>query len=78
MPQIELLLRRKIAEANKAYALFAPNDRVLVALSGGADSVALLLALRKFYPSLSLTACHVNHHLRGKEAERDAAFDEEL
>lgn len=78
MPQIELLLRRKIAEANKAYALFAPNDRVLVALSGGADSVALLLSLRKFYPSLSLTACHVNHHLRGKEAERDAAFAEEL
>ena len=44
--QIELFLRRKIAEANAADALFKPDDRVLVALSGGADSVALLLALK--------------------------------
>ena len=76
--QIELFLRRKIAEANAADALFKPDDRILVALSGGADSVALLLALKKFYPSLSLAACHVNHCLRGEEAERDAAFAEAL
>lgn len=56
--------------------LLSPGDNVLVALSGGADSVCLLsvlLALREAL-SFSLAAVHVNHNLRGKEAERDAAF----
>ena len=78
MPQTDILLRRKIAEANQTYSLFSSDSRILVTLSGGADSVALLLALKRFYPSLSLCACHVNHMLRGAEAERDAAFAEDL
>ena len=71
-------LRCKIDRANRAFSLFAPDDGVLVALSGGADSVALLLALKGFYPSLRLCACHVNHKLRPGEAESDAAFAAEL
>ncbi len=56
--------------------MLSPRDSVLVALSGGADSVALLVALVEIAPTygLKLAAAHVHHGLRGKEAERDAAF----
>lgn len=70
----ERTLRRRIEEANKAYDLFQSDARLLVALSGGADSVALLLALTKMLSANQIVACHVNHRLRGAEAERDARF----
>ncbi len=56
--------------------LLVQGERVLCALSGGADSVCLLsvlLALKDEY-ALSLSAVHINHQLRGAEAERDAQF----
>ncbi len=66
------------AVPQKAAALIARESmlpegaRVCVALSGGADSVALLLALRELgYPA---AAFHLNHGLRGAEADRDEAF----
>lgn len=52
------------------------NDNVVVGVSGGADSVVLLHALlekRKSVP-FNLLAVHVNHHLRGKESDRDQEF----
>jgi tRNA(Ile)-lysidine synthase len=53
--------------------------KLLVALSGGADSVALLCALKSIEPVLKrdgheIYACHVNHGLRGAEADRDQSF----
>ena len=44
--------------------------------SGGADSMALLLLLRQLQPRFgyTLSACHVNHGLRGQSADRDEAF----
>ena len=54
--------------------------RVLLGLSGGADSVALSHALaalqRKF--QFGLTAAHLNHALRGAESDRDESFVREL
>ncbi len=49
---------------------------VCVAVSGGADSMALLHILLALAPKLSLTvsACHVNHGMRGAAADRDEAF----
>ena len=46
------------------------------AVSGGADSMALLLLLRQLQPKFgyTLSACHVNHGLRGQSADRDEAF----
>ena len=72
------VIYEKICEANDRYSLFDEDGGVLVALSGGADSVTLLRALREFFPGLSVFACHVNHQLRGKESERDREFAREL
>lgn len=54
--------------------------RVLVAVSGGADSVSLLLGLWLLRDELSITlhAAHLNHQLRGAESDADAVWVEEL
>jgi tRNA(Ile)-lysidine synthase len=52
---------------------------VVVAVSGGADSVALLDILSSMTKlRLNLVVAHLNHGLRGKESDGDAAFVEEL
>ncbi len=65
-----------------SLAEFSINGGVLVALSGGADSVCLLhlFANAKKDGTFPYTveAAHLNHHLRGDEADRDAAFCKEL
>lgn len=47
---------------------------IIVALSGGLDSVALLHFTRAWQPNSPLLAAHVNHRLRGADADADAAF----
>ncbi len=56
--------------------LLEEGDHILVALSGGPDSVALLLVLLEFKErlSLGLSAAHVNHQLRGEESQQDEQF----
>ena len=60
----------------KEQALLSPGDRVIAAVSGGADSVAMLFALYLLRDELGITleAAHFNHHLRGAESDRDEAF----
>jgi len=60
--------------------LFAVGDKVLLGLSGGADSVCLFLVLTELAKEWELTLfpVHVNHNLRGEEALRDQNFCEEL
>jgi len=59
-----------------------PSQRILLAVSGGADSIALLRAMRLLAPKrrwmLDLHVCHVQHHLRGESSEGDAQFVAEL
>ena len=60
----------------KNNQLISPNDLVFVAISGGMDSVALLdafLSLSDLIP-LNIKAIHVNHGIRGSEADRDEYF----
>ena len=54
------------------------RPHVLAAVSGGADSVALILLLRELAErgGISLTAAHFEHGIRGEESRRDAAFVE--
>ena len=54
------------------------GQQVLIALSGGPDSVALLHLLRQDDLALHLEAAYVHHGVRGAEADRDASFCEEL
>jgi tRNA(Ile)-lysidine synthase len=60
----------------------ARGERLVVAVSGGADSTALLLALEELKRAgllgVELTAAHLNHGLRGASAEEDAKFAETL
>ena len=72
------LIHKKIEEANQKFSLLGGNNKILVALSGGADSVALLISLKMFYPAVDVYACHVNHSLRADESDQDAEFVREL
>lgn len=58
--------------------MFAGCARIGVAVSGGADSVALLHALQQLYPDRSLSAVHLNHGLRGAESDLDEQFVRDL
>lgn len=65
-------LEQQAARLIARYHMLYPGERVLVALSGGADSVALLCVLRALgYP---VHAYHLNHCLRGQESVRDQDF----
>ena len=61
---------------NRKYNLIQPGDSITCAVSGGADSMALLwsLYLLKEEWDLKLSAAHFNHGLRGAESDGDAAF----
>ncbi len=60
--------------------MLAPGDTVICAVSGGADSMALLwgMYLLKDKLGIRLEAAHFNHHLRNEESDRDAAFVQEF
>ena len=69
-----------VRDTVKRLSLLKPGDAVLCAVSGGPDSVALLLALEELSREwrLSLSVLHVNHGLRGAESDADANFVETL
>jgi len=66
----------KLTAFIREYGLIAPGERVICAVSGGADSVALLFAMYLLKDKLGITleAAHFDHQLRGEESRQDAAF----
>lgn len=69
-------MRAEVLRWCRREALFAPGDRVVCAVSGGADSTAMLWCLHSLQEELGITlqAAHFHHGLRGAEADRDEAF----
>ena len=65
-------LERRFKEHFKRHFIISKNDSILVALSGGPDSVALVHLLQKLPVKIHL--CHVNFQLRGKSSLADEAF----
>src|SRR5258708_15828267 len=74
---LNMSLAERALDTIRRHALLRDGTRVLVGLSGGADSVALLLVLRELEEEGALTiagAAHLNHQLRGSYAAGDEAF----
>ena len=72
-------MNNKAINTVEKYNMLSKGDRVLVAVSGGADSVALLeffISIKDKY-DLSLCAAHVEHGIRGEESLGDAIFVKE-
>ena len=71
---------KKVLAAIEDYGMLEKGSTVTVALSGGADSVALLYCLLELKEqfSLNIRAAHLNHNLRGDESLRDANFVADL
>lgn len=70
-----------VYEEELSLCRISDSDRVLVALSGGADSVAVLLEMKRLEENgkiSAVAAAHLNHGIRGSEAEEDVLFCREL
>ena len=69
-------LAHQVAEFISRHHMLTPGDRVGVAVSGGADSVALLHLLHRLRSrfAIELLVLHVNHGLRGEESDADEEF----
>lgn len=71
---------REMQKKMEEFHMVAPGDKVLAGVSGGADSVCLLLALLALQKEMdfSLEVIHVEHGIRGEESIKDAEFVEDL
>ena len=69
-------LQKKVIESIEKYNMINYGDNILIALSGGADSVCLLLVLMDLQEkyNLSISAIHINHMLRAEESDSDEEF----
>ncbi len=70
----------KAISSIRRHGMLSGGERVVVSVSGGPDSVALLLFLSEIAPGMNLTLAvfHIDHMLRGEESRSDAAFVKEL
>lgn len=74
----ERIVIDRIWEFQKKFDMIQPDDKIIAGISGGADSVCLLLILKELQKKsgFELEAVHVEHGIRGQESREDAAFTE--
>ena len=70
------MIQHRVTQYIEKEGLFSSENKILVALSGGADSVALLCILHT--AGYRCEAAHCNFHLRGEESNRDEQFVRQL
>ena len=70
----------KVHNTIVSQRMLQPGDRILIAVSGGPDSVTLCHLLHRLRHShqVELVAAHIHHGLRGSEADADARFVQDL
>lgn len=70
------LIEKRVLQTIKKYSMIDADDKVLLALSGGYDSTALCIILNNLADILKieLAIAHLNHSIRGKEADEDERF----
>ncbi len=73
-------IEQKVLKFIDSHSLINPNDKILLALSGGADSVFAFYLLIKYQTRLKIefSCAHLNHGLRGKDSDEDEVFCSEL
>ncbi|MCR5213571.1 MAG: tRNA lysidine(34) synthetase TilS [Eubacterium sp.] len=75
-------MKEKFLDLVKSYIeknkMFYPEDGLIIGVSGGADSVALLRAMLMVKDASKIRVVHINHGIRGEEAYRDQHFVENL
>ena len=71
-------MQKKIESYMEQHHMVSPGDKVIVGVSGGADSMCLLCVLKNYQEKIpfQIIAVHVNHMLRGAAADADEAFVE--
>ena len=76
----EHLLITTVKNTITSHGMISNGDKIVIGVSGGADSVALLRALQALQSDLNLTlvVCHVNHKIRPGDAENDQEFVKNL
>ena len=72
-------IEKKVKDFIEQYKMVNDQDKIIIGVSGGADSVCLLFALKKLRDELGFdfNVVHVNHGLRGESADRDEEFVKE-
>lgn len=73
-------MKKRVFKFIEDNNLINDGDRIGVGVSGGADSVALLILLHEYkkLTNFDLVVIHVNHNIRGEESDRDQKFVQEL
>ncbi|MDP4177663.1 MAG: tRNA lysidine(34) synthetase TilS [Bacillota bacterium] len=73
-------MKDKVLQTIRDNSMFSIGDKVIVAVSGGADSMSLLNILYEVKDQLKITiaVAHINHCLRGKDSDEDEAFVEDF
>ena len=69
-------MKQKVMETIKKYNLINSKDKIVLGVSGGPDSIAMLDILRQIKDEMNfeMYVAHINHNIRGKEADADEEY----